>query len=80
VAHHRSGVFLFALLIASFGFVGCAGLVAGNGNPPPTTLAITNVLTASATTSPLTQRLITEPAPSTGPVRRSTQQWSLATR
>ena len=51
MAHHRSGVFLFALLIASFGFVGCAGLVAGNGNPPPTTLAITNVLTASATTS-----------------------------
>ncbi len=52
MAHHRSGAFLFALLIASFGFVGCSGLVAGNnGNPPPTTLAITNVLIGSATTS-----------------------------
>jgi hypothetical protein len=52
VAHHRSGVFLFALLIASFGFVGCSGLVAGNnGNPPLITLAITNVLTGPATTS-----------------------------
>jgi hypothetical protein len=52
VAHHRSGVFLFALLIASFGFVSCSGLVAGNnGNPPLITLAITNVLTGPATTS-----------------------------
>jgi len=50
--HHRSGVFSFALLIASFGSVGCAGLVAGNnGNPTPTTLAITNVLIGTATTS-----------------------------
>jgi hypothetical protein len=48
----RSGVFSFALLLASFGFVGCSGLVAGNnGNPPPTTLTITNVLAGSATTS-----------------------------
>ena len=52
VMHHRSGAFLFALLTASFGFVGCAGLVAGNnGNPPPTTLAITNVVLGPATTS-----------------------------
>jgi len=50
--HHRSGVFLFALLLASFDFVGCSGLVAGNnGNPPPATLGITNVLVGSATTS-----------------------------
>ncbi len=51
--HHRSGIFSFALLIASFGFVGCSGLVAGNnGNPPPpSTLVITNVQTASITTS-----------------------------
>jgi len=48
----RAGVFSFALLLASFGFVGCSGLVAGNnGNPPPTTLTITNVLAGSATTS-----------------------------
>jgi hypothetical protein len=52
MAHHRSGVFLFALLIVSFGFVGCSGLVAGNnGNPAPSTLEITNVLTGPATTS-----------------------------
>ena len=51
--HHRSGIFSFALLIASFGFVGCSGLVAGNnGNPPPpSTLVITNVQTPSDTTS-----------------------------
>ena len=51
--HHRSGVFLFALLIASFGLVGCTGLVAGNnGNPsPPPTLIITNVQTGSITTA-----------------------------
>ena len=51
--HHRSGVFSFALLIASFGLVGCTGLVAGNnGNPsPPPTLIITNVQTGSITTA-----------------------------
>src|SRR6266446_3495421 len=51
--YHRSGVFLFALLLASFGFVGCSGLVAGNsGNPPPpSTLVITNVKSGSVTTS-----------------------------
>src|SRR6266478_2745889 len=51
--HHRPGVFLFALLLASFGFVGCSGLVAGNsGNPPPpSTLVITNVKSGSVTTS-----------------------------
>src|SRR6266446_3167809 len=51
--YHRSGVFLFALLLASFGFVGCSGLVAGNsGNPPPpSTLVITNVQNGSVTTS-----------------------------
>ena len=51
--HHRSGIFLFALLIASFGFVGCTGLVSGNnGNPPPpSTLVITNVQTGSVTTA-----------------------------
>ncbi len=51
--HHRSSVSVFALLLASFGFVGCAGLVAGNnGNPPPpTTLVITNVQTGSVTTA-----------------------------
>jgi len=49
---YRSGVFLCALLLASFGFAGCAGLVSGNnGNPTPTTLAITNVLAGCATTS-----------------------------
>jgi hypothetical protein len=49
--HHRSGAFLVTLLIASFGFVGCSGLVAGNnGNPSPTTLTITNVLVGSTTT------------------------------
>src|SRR5882762_4708253 len=48
----RSDVFLLSLILASFGFVGCSGLVAGNnGNPPPTTLAITNVLVGSATAS-----------------------------
>src|SRR5882672_4592210 len=53
IVHHRSGIFLFALLIASFGFVGCAGLVAGNnGNPPPpSTLVITNVQSGAITTS-----------------------------
>src|SRR5712664_2586567 len=51
IVHHRSGVFLFALLLASFGFVGCSGLVAGNNGTPPATLAITNVLVGSATTS-----------------------------
>src|SRR2546427_11957793 len=53
IVHHRSRVFLFALLLASFGFVGCSGLVAGNnGNPPPpSTLDITNVQAASITTS-----------------------------
>ena len=52
IVHHRSGVFLFALLLASFGFVGCSGLVAGNnGNPPPpSTLVITNVQSTSVTT------------------------------
>ena len=51
--HHRSRVFLIALLLASFAFVGCSGLVAGNnGNPPPpSTLDITNVQAASITTS-----------------------------
>jgi hypothetical protein len=40
------------VLIASFVFAGCAGLIAGNnGNPPPTTLAITNVSIGAATTS-----------------------------
>jgi hypothetical protein len=49
---HRSGVLSFAVVIASFGLVGCAGLVSGsNLNPPPTTLAITNVLVGSATAS-----------------------------
>jgi hypothetical protein len=49
----RPRVFLFALLIASFGFVGCSGLVAGsNGNPPPpSSLVITNVQSGSVTTS-----------------------------
>ena len=48
----RSRVFLLALLIASFGFVGCSGLVSGNiGNAPPPTLAITNIQAASITTS-----------------------------
>src|SRR5216684_1668246 len=53
IVHHRSGVFLFALLLASLGFVGCSGLVAGdNGNPPPSsTLVITNVQNGSVTTS-----------------------------
>src|SRR5438445_9954781 len=53
IVHHRSRVFLFALLLASFGFVGCSGLVAGNnGNPPPpSTLLITNVQNGSVTTS-----------------------------
>jgi len=51
--HRRSGVFLFALLVASFGFVGCSGLVAGNnGNPPPpSTLVISNVQSGSVTTT-----------------------------
>ncbi len=51
--HYRSRVFLFALLLVSFGFVGCSGLVAGdNGNPPPSsTLVITNVQNGSVTTS-----------------------------
>src|SRR5260370_17513666 len=50
---HRSRVFLFVLLIASFRFVGCSGLVAGNnGNPPPpSTLVITNIQTEPITTS-----------------------------
>jgi Bacterial Ig domain/Immunoglobulin domain/Purple acid Phosphatase, N-terminal domain/Immunoglobulin I-set domain len=49
---HRRVVFLFALLLAGFGFVGCSGLIAGNnGSPPPTTLTITNVLVASTTAS-----------------------------
>jgi Pectate lyase superfamily protein/Abnormal spindle-like microcephaly-assoc'd, ASPM-SPD-2-Hydin/Purple acid Phosphatase, N-terminal domain/Immunoglobulin domain len=40
------------VIIASFVFAGCSGLVAGNsGNPPPTTLAITNVSIGAATTS-----------------------------
>src|SRR5260370_20887597 len=53
IVHYRSRVFLFALLLASFGFVGCSGLVAGdNGNPPPSsTLVITNVQNGSVTTS-----------------------------
>src|SRR5229473_2992789 len=53
IVHLRSGVFSFALLLASFSFVGCSGLVAGNnGNPlPPSTLIITNVQTGSVTTS-----------------------------
>ncbi len=52
IVHHRTRFFLFALLIASFGFVGCSGLVAGNnGNPPPpSTLVITNVQSTSVTT------------------------------
>src|SRR6267143_2504605 len=53
IVHHRSQGFLFALLIASFGFVGCSGLVAGNnGNPPPpSTLVITNIQAGPITTS-----------------------------
>src|SRR6266478_2219975 len=53
IVHHRSRVFLFALLIASFGFAGCSGLVAGNnGNPPPpSTLVITNIQAGPITTS-----------------------------
>ncbi len=47
--HHRSRVFLFALLLASFGFVGCSGLVAGNNANPPSTLVITNVQTPLVT-------------------------------
>src|SRR5713226_3678330 len=52
IVHLRSCIFLFALVIASFGFVGCSGLVAGNnGNPPPpSTLVITNVQSTSVTT------------------------------
>jgi hypothetical protein len=48
--HHRSRIFLFALLIASFGFAGCSGLVAGN-SAPPSTLVITNIQSGSVTTS-----------------------------
>ncbi len=53
IVHHRSRGFLFALLIASFAFVGCSGLVAGNnGNPPPpSTLVITNIQAGPITTS-----------------------------
>jgi len=52
VVHYRSSV-IFVLLIASFGFVGCSGLVAGNNAnpPPPSTLVITNVQSGSITTS-----------------------------
>jgi hypothetical protein len=44
---------IFALLIASFGFVGCSGLVSAgtNGNPSPTTLAIASVQAACPTGS-----------------------------
>jgi len=50
--HHGSRALSFVVLIASFGFVGCSGLVSGNnGNPPPpSTLDITNVQAASITT------------------------------
>ena len=53
VAHRRSYAFLLALVISNLGLAGCVGLVSGNnGNPaPPSTLDITNVQTASITTS-----------------------------
>src|SRR5260370_34200373 len=53
IVHYRSRVFLFALLLVSFGFVGFSGLVAwDNGNRrPSSTLVITNVQNGSVTTS-----------------------------
>ena len=50
---YRLVIFLFALAIASFGFVGCSGLVSGNNGspPPPAALDITNIQTVSVTTS-----------------------------
>src|SRR6266849_6892232 len=51
--HYRSSV-IFVLLLASFGLAGCSGLVTSagnNGNPSPTTLAITSVQAACPTAS-----------------------------
>jgi len=54
VVHYRLNVVKFVLLIASFGLVGCNGLVTSagnNGNPSPTTLAIASVQAACPTAS-----------------------------
>ena len=50
---YRSKVVVFVLLIASFGFVGCSGLVSAgnNASPSPTTLAISSVQAACPTAS-----------------------------
>jgi Domain of unknown function (DUF4091)/Immunoglobulin domain/Immunoglobulin I-set domain len=52
VVHDRLSV-VFVLLLASFGFVGCSGLVSAgnNSNPSPTTLAIASVQAACPTGS-----------------------------
>src|SRR5437879_5546914 len=50
----RDGLLLSAVALGTAMLNGCTGLVSGansTGNPPPTTLDITNVQTASVTTS-----------------------------